>query len=87
MSQPDLRLLDLEERLAADAAGWERDSLLARLRQARLQAKQDLDRGVPPAEYKRLMALVEACDSAIALVPQLWRRIRLVAATAGQSGA
>ncbi|HET6467209.1 MAG TPA: EscE/YscE/SsaE family type III secretion system needle protein co-chaperone [Geminicoccaceae bacterium] len=80
MSDSTLHLLDLESRLAADAAGWERDALLTRLRAARAKAKRQLDTGVSPEVYKQLTTLIEACDAALALVPELWRHLRAGAA-------
>jgi type III secretion system YseE family protein len=86
MSASPLRLLDLEDRLAGDAAGWERDAILTRLRAARTAAKRQLDTGVPPELYRQLSSLIQACDAALDIVPQLWRRLRIDAAAAAQRG-
>jgi type III secretion system YseE family protein len=83
MAEASIRLLDIEDRLSDDAGGWERDRLLAELRRARADAKRQLDKGVSPEAYRNLNALLEACDAANEIVPQLWRRLRTAAATRG----
>ena len=65
-----MHLLEIEERLAADTAGAERDALLARLDALRAAAKRDLDKGLPPAE--RWVALIAGLDAAGLVVRRVW---------------
>lgn len=70
-----MHLLEIEERLAADASGAERDALLARLDELRAAAKRSLDRGQPPSEAKRWTALLAALDAAGLVVRRVWTHL------------
>lgn len=65
-------LLEIEERLAADASGAERDALLGRLEALRVETKRGLDRGLPPEEARRSVALLAALDAAGLVVRGVW---------------
>ena len=66
------RLLEIEDRLAADAAGVERDAVLARLGAARAAAKRNLDVGVSPDQAARWKSLLAALDAAELVVRKVW---------------
>ncbi len=70
-TEPPL-LLGLEERLAADAGGAERDRLVARLRGLRQVVSRDMDRGLPPEAFRRAAVIRDGCDAALETVPRLW---------------
>lgn len=70
-----MHLLEIEERLATDATGAERDALLARLEGLRAAAKRSLDKGQPPGEAKRWTALLAALDAAGLVVRRVWTHL------------
>jgi hypothetical protein len=70
-------LLDLDRRLAGDAGGWERDTLLELLRERRRASRRELDKGLSPERYAALSSMVAALDAAIEIVPLLWSRLRV----------
>lgn len=57
-------LLEIETILDEDADGRHRAALLKRLEDGRNSVRRQLDVGVSPAEYRRLMRVLEACDAA-----------------------
>lgn len=69
------RLLEVEDRLAADATGAERDAILARLGWARGEAKRNLDKGLPPAQATRWKSLLAALDAAEVVVRKVWAHL------------
>jgi type III secretion system YseE family protein len=69
------RLLEIEDRLAADATGAERDAVLARLQAARAAAKRNLDRGLPPPQAMRWKSLLAALDAGEAVVRRVWAHL------------
>lgn len=70
-------VLDLDRRLAADDAGWERDTLVEQLREFRRETRRRLDKGVSPECYTALSATITALDAAIEILPLLWVRLRV----------
>jgi hypothetical protein len=70
-TEPPL-LLGLEERLAADADGIERDRLVARLRVLQQTVGREMDRGLPPEQFRRAAVVRDGCDAAAEVVPRLW---------------
>lgn len=78
-------ILDLDSRLADDAAGWERDILLERLHERRREVRRDLDKGVPADRYAVLSAELSALDAAVEIVPLLWARLRAIGETSTAS--
>lgn len=79
-------VLDLDRRLAADDAGWERDSLLEELREFRRETRRQLDKGVPPERYAALNATIAALDAAVEILPLLWGRLRVSRETSTSLG-
>ena len=69
------RLLEIEDRLAADATGVERDAVLARLGDARNTARRNLDTGLPPAQAMRWKSLLAALDAGEAVVRRVWAHL------------
>ena len=69
------RLLAIEDRLAADPTGQERDRLHHRLQQLRANARRELDRGQPPAEARRWLSLIAAVDAADIVLARLWTHL------------
>lgn len=67
-----VNLLGLEDRLAADAAGRERDAVIARLAEVRTAAKLNLDKGLRPTDAARWIALLAALDAAEHTVRSVW---------------
>ena len=70
-TEPPL-LLGLEERLALDVDGAERDRLVARLRKLRQTVGRQMDRGLPPEQFRRAAVIRDGCDAAMETVPRLW---------------
>jgi type III secretion system YseE family protein len=70
-TEPPL-LLGLEERLAQDVDGAERDRLVARLRKLRQAVGRQMDRGLPPGQFRRAAVIRDGCDAAMEIVPRLW---------------
>lgn len=83
MSDP---VLDLDRRLAADDAGWERDALVEELREYRRETRRRLDKGVSPERYAALSATISALDAAIEILPVLWVRLRVSGETSTTVG-
>lgn len=70
-----LRLLEVEDRLAADSTGAERDAILARLGRARGEAKRNLDKGLPPVQATQWSSLIAALDAAEVVVRRVWAHL------------
>lgn len=70
------RLLEVEDRLAADSTGAERDAILARLGRARSEAKRNLDKGLPPAQAMQWKSLLAALDAAENVVRRAWTHLQ-----------
>lgn len=69
------RLLEIEDRLAADATGAERDAILTRLGRVRAEAKRNLDKGLLPAQAMQWKSLLAALDAAEVVVRKVWARL------------
>ena len=79
-------VLDLDRRLAADDAGWERDTLMEQLRDFRRETRRQLDKGVPPERYAALSTTIAALDAALEILPLLWVRLRVSGETSASVG-
>jgi hypothetical protein len=75
MSEPP-RMLGLEDRLAADPEGRERDAIVAQLHDAYRMFKQELDDGARTERYFQLAALIVAIGTATKVVPVLWANLQ-----------
>ena len=65
-------LFDVQDRLAADGDGSERRSLENQLATLHQALKQKLDAGVPPDEFRKLNALMDATTAATEVVANTW---------------
>lgn len=74
-TEPPL-LLGLEERLAADARGTERDRVVARLHVLRRAISRSMDQGLPPEQFRRAAVIRDGCDAALEIVPRLWTALQ-----------
>lgn len=70
-----VRLLSIEDSLAQDSAGAERDRIIERLRVLEREARAVLDKGVPPSQADDLRALLVALDAAQTVVSRVWSRL------------
>lgn len=69
-------LVALEERLAADSTGAERDALLARLERTRQRLRRQLDQGLAPDAYRRVAEAHDGCEAALSALPKLWAALQ-----------
>jgi hypothetical protein len=76
MSAPPVRMLGLEDRLAADPEGNERDAIVGQLHDAYRMFKRELDDGARTERYFQLVALIVAIDEAMKVVPSLWAHLQ-----------
>lgn len=65
-------LIELQERLAADASGAERMKIEAALAALRQAARQRMDAGVAPADYRRLEAIDGAAEASQSVIAAAW---------------
>ena len=72
MSAPPVRMLGIEDRLAADPEGTERDAIVGQLHDAYRMFKRELDDGARTERYFQLAALIIAIGEATKVVPMLW---------------
>ncbi len=68
-------LLEIEERLAADPPGIERDRLLHELGTSRQKVRRALAQGAPPEEFRKLSVLVDALDASERVLAALWKHL------------
>lgn len=68
----DVRLLELEDRLAADPDGVERDRVLARLEALRRNARARLDKGLRPDDARVQRDLIAGIDAAEIVTRRIW---------------
>jgi hypothetical protein len=68
----DVKFLAVEDALAADAEGVERDRLVRHLRTLGSEARASLDKGAKPADARLLMALIASLDAAEVVVTRVW---------------
>ncbi len=73
MPSPETDLLDLQERLRADATGHERKRLQELLAQFRRDIAQHIDKGVRPPEFEGLRRLAEATEAGERILLTTWR--------------
>ena len=69
-------LLEIQERLRADADGTQRDALLAQLAEMHQRAADAMRRGLAPAEYRQAERQAEAAQAAARIVAAAWRAAR-----------
>ena len=70
----DTRLLDIEDILAGDRNGVERDRIMERLATLAGHARAALDKGVAPSHANTLRSLMAATDAAQVVVSRIWSR-------------
>ncbi len=70
----DTRLLDIEDILAGDGSGVERDRIIERLATLAGHARAALDKGVTPSHANNLRTLMAAIDAAQVVVSRVWSR-------------
>lgn len=73
MNDQPIRLVEMESRLAADAAGAYRDQLLQRFGAEQQSLKRQIDGGLSPAEFEVAQKLTTALDTAGAVVKKVWQ--------------
>lgn len=74
MDQNDLKVFDLEAKLAADTEGRFLRSLEELLTADRLAAKREIDVGLPYDDFHAATQYAEALERAGDVVGKLWRR-------------
>ena len=73
MTSERVKMLDLEERLIADAGGTYRDSLVNSLAGDRAAVRRAMDAGLAPAEFDAAGKLLAGIDTATRAVQVLWK--------------
>lgn len=73
MTDQQIRLVEMETRLAEDRSGAYRDELLGRFG-AELQAlKRQIDAGLSPADFEAAQKVTAALETAMAVVKKVWQ--------------
>jgi hypothetical protein len=65
-------LFDVQDRLASDIDGSERRSLENELGTLQQTLKREIDAGVPPDEFRKLNALMDAAAAATEVIANTW---------------
>ena len=65
-------LFDVQDRLASDTDGSERRSLENELGTLQQTLKREIDAGVPPDEFRKLNALMDAAAAATEVIANTW---------------
>lgn len=68
-------LLPMQATLRQDSTGEERRRIQARLTALRDRARRQMDAGVPPDEFRRLSALLDATEAAGEVVETAWKNV------------
>ncbi len=68
-------MVDMEQKLAADASGAYRDELLQSLAGERSALRRTMDAGLPPEEYEQASRLMAGVDAATRVVETLWKTV------------
>jgi type III secretion system YseE family protein len=74
-----INLVEMEERLAGDAAGTYRDQIVARFNNQLQDLKRQIDAGLAPADFEVAQKLNSALTAAVAVVDKVWQRLHKVA--------
>lgn len=74
-----INLTEMEERLAADAAGTYRDQIVARFNNELQDLKRQTDAGLAPADFEVAQKLNSAIAAAVAVVTKVWERLHRAA--------
>lgn len=72
MTAEVVRMVDMEQKLAADHDGAYRDQLTRQLTDDRQAIKRTIDAGLPPDEFERADRLLAAHDGALQVIATLW---------------
>lgn len=75
LSQQNIGIIELDERLASDPNGVELKKLVERLVAGKQRVVRTMDRGVGKDEYARLTSLAQAYDAGVDALPKLWASI------------
>ena len=73
MADEKIRMVEMEERLAADQDGSYRDSVCAAIDGELADLKRQIDAGVPPDEFEQAAKLRSALERANAVVKLVWK--------------
>jgi hypothetical protein len=70
-----INFTEMEERLAADAAGTYRDQVVARFNNEFQELKRQIDAGLAPADFEVAQKLNLAVTTAVVVVNKVWERL------------
>ncbi len=70
-----MNLVEMEDRLAADAAGTYRDEIVEQFDHQIQELKRQIDAGLAPAEFDAAQKLQAALTAGVAVVKRVWQGV------------
>jgi len=72
-----MHVVDLEEKLSADASGALRDEIVAALSADRMAIRRRIDSGLSPDDFRVAQAFYDACVAAERVTTDYWKRAHM----------
>lgn len=73
MTDQQIRLVEMETRLAEDSTGAYRDELLGRFDEQLQALKRQTDAGMSPADFEAAQKVTASLETAVAVVKKVWQ--------------